>query len=115
LIPLLDGGKDMPKLYDGYFNSQIAKQAATAVGAALARGKTNIEVQLPPVPNLEEVRFGCVQWTTLLSLLLLDSEDPSCRRRVHVNTDWQNRCIRRNKTNRSVLFFSPHVMVTEHR
>jgi hypothetical protein len=58
LIPLLDGGKDIPKLYQGYFNSQIAKQAATAVGAAISRGKTNIEVQLPAVPNLEEVRFG---------------------------------------------------------
>lgn len=58
LIPLLDGGKDIPKLYQGYFNSQIAKQAATAVGAAISSGKTNIEVQLPAVPNLEEVRFG---------------------------------------------------------
>jgi Domain of unknown function (DUF1995) len=58
LIPMIDGGKDIPKLYQGYFNSQIAKQAATAVGAAIARGKTNIEVQLPAVPNLEEVRFG---------------------------------------------------------
>ncbi|KAL3931103.1 MAG: hypothetical protein SGARI_004291 [Bacillariaceae sp.] len=58
LIPLLDGGKDIPKLYQGYFDAQIAKQAATAVGAALSKGKTNIEVQLPPVPNLEEVRFG---------------------------------------------------------
>ena len=63
LIPLIDGGKDIPKLYQGYFNSQIAKQAATAVGAAIARGKTNIEVQLPPVPNLEEVRFGCVAFS----------------------------------------------------
>ncbi|KAG7371173.1 DUF1995 domain containing protein [Nitzschia inconspicua] len=58
LIPLIDGGKDIPKLYQGYFDAQIAKQAATAVGAAIARGKTNIEVQLPAVPNLEEVRFG---------------------------------------------------------
>lgn len=58
LIPFLDGGKDIPKLYDGYFNSQIAKQAATAVGAAISSGKTNIEVNMPPVPNLEEVRFG---------------------------------------------------------
>ena len=58
LIPFLDGGKDIPKLYDGYFDSQIAKQAATAVGAAISKGKTNIEVNLPPVPNVEEVRFG---------------------------------------------------------
>jgi hypothetical protein len=58
LIPLLDGGKDIPKLYNGYFDSQIAKQAATAVGAAISSGKTNIEVNFPPVPNLDEVRFG---------------------------------------------------------
>lgn len=58
LIPFLDGGKDIPKLYNGYFDSQIAKQAATAVGAAISSGKTNIEVNLPAVPNVEEVRFG---------------------------------------------------------
>ncbi|VEU45054.1 unnamed protein product [Pseudo-nitzschia multistriata] len=58
LIPFLDGGKDIPKLYNGYFDSQIAKQVSTAVGAAISSGKTNIEVNLPPVPNVEEVRFG---------------------------------------------------------
>ncbi|OEU09928.1 hypothetical protein FRACYDRAFT_248179 [Fragilariopsis cylindrus CCMP1102] len=58
LIPFLDGGKDIPKLYNGYFDSQIAKQAATAVGAAISSGKKNIEVNLPAVPNLEEVKFG---------------------------------------------------------
>jgi hypothetical protein len=52
LIPLIDGGKGMPKLYDGYFNDQIAKQASTAVSKAIAAGKKNIEVQFPPVPNL---------------------------------------------------------------
>mmetsp|Transcript_15987 Transcript_15987/g.44215 ORF Transcript_15987/g.44215 Transcript_15987/m.44215 type:complete len:95 (+) Transcript_15987:201-485(+) len=62
LIPFLDGGKDIPKLYNGYFDSQIAKQAATAVSAAISSGKTNIEVNLPPVPNVEEVRFGCVYY-----------------------------------------------------
>ncbi len=60
LIPFLDGGKDIPKLYNGYFDSQIAKQASTAVNAAISSGKKNIEVYLPSVPNLEEVRFGCV-------------------------------------------------------
>ena len=60
LIPFLDGGKGMPKIYNGYFDSQIAKQAASAVSAAISSGKTNIEVNLPPVPNLEEVRFGYV-------------------------------------------------------
>jgi methionine salvage enolase-phosphatase E1 len=58
LIPFLDGGKDIPKLYNGYFDSQIAKQASTAVRAAISSGKINIEVNLPAVPNLEEVRFG---------------------------------------------------------
>ena len=59
-VPLLDGGKDIPALqqYKCYFNAQIAKQAATAVRKAIAAGKTNIEVQFPPVPNLDEVRFG---------------------------------------------------------
>jgi hypothetical protein len=58
LIPFLDGGKDIPKLYSGYFDSQIAKQASTAVSAAISSGKKNIEVNLPAVPNLEEVKFG---------------------------------------------------------
>ena len=49
-----------PKLYEGYFNNQIAKQSSAAVGAAISNGKTSIEVNLPSVPNLEEVRFGYV-------------------------------------------------------
>lgn len=49
LIPLIDGGKSMPKLYNCYFDSQLAKQASTAVGKALAAGKTKIEVNFPPV------------------------------------------------------------------
>lgn len=55
-VPLLDGGKDMPKLYDGWFNDQIAKQASAAVSRAIASGKKRIEVNFPPVPNVEEVR-----------------------------------------------------------
>ncbi|KAL7569200.1 hypothetical protein ACA910_016760 [Epithemia clementina (nom. ined.)] len=58
LIPLIDGGKGIPKLYDGWMNGQIAKQARTAVGQAVAAGKRKIEVNFPPVPNVEEVRFG---------------------------------------------------------
>eukprot|EP00565_Helicotheca_tamesis_P005854 CAMPEP_0185730014 /NCGR_PEP_ID=MMETSP1171-20130828/8107_1 /TAXON_ID=374046 /ORGANISM="Helicotheca tamensis, Strain CCMP826" /LENGTH=293 /DNA_ID=CAMNT_0028398985 /DNA_START=1 /DNA_END=882 /DNA_ORIENTATION=+ len=57
-VPLIDGGKDMPKLYDGWFNDQIAKQASTAVSKAISAGKKNIEVNFPPVPNLDEVKFG---------------------------------------------------------
>ena len=57
-IPLIDGGKTFPKLYDGYFNEQICKQASTAVSRAISAGKRNIQVEFPPVPNVEEVKFG---------------------------------------------------------
>ena len=53
LIPLIDGGKGMPKLYDGWFNEQVAKQASTAVSKAIAAGNKKIEVNFPPVPNVE--------------------------------------------------------------
>ncbi|KAL7544215.1 hypothetical protein ACHAWF_007596 [Thalassiosira exigua] len=58
LIPLLDGGKGMPKMYGGYFDEQIAKQASAAVSKAISAGKTTLEVQFPPVPNVEEAKFG---------------------------------------------------------
>ena len=54
LIPLIDGGKGIPKIYGGYFDEQIAKQACTAVSKAIAAGKKDIEVNFPPVPNVEE-------------------------------------------------------------
>mmetsp|Transcript_18607 Transcript_18607/g.53106 ORF Transcript_18607/g.53106 Transcript_18607/m.53106 type:complete len:297 (+) Transcript_18607:76-966(+) len=57
-VPLIDGGKQMPRVYEGWFDDQIAKQAATAVGKAIAAGKTKIEVNFPPVPNVDEVKFG---------------------------------------------------------
>ena len=38
---------------DGWFNEQVSKQAATAVSRAIAAGKTKIEVNFPPVPNVE--------------------------------------------------------------
>ena len=41
LIPLIDGGKQMPKMFDCYFNDQIAKQASTAVSKAIAAGKVS--------------------------------------------------------------------------
>ena len=53
LVPFIDGGKGMPKLYDGWFNEQVSKQAATAVSRAIAAGKKNIEVNFPPVPNVD--------------------------------------------------------------
>ena len=58
LIPLIDGGKSMPSLYNGWFNGQISKQASTAISKATSAGLTNMEVQFPAVPNLEEVKFG---------------------------------------------------------
>lgn len=57
LVPLIDGGKQMPKLYNGWMNEQIAKQASTGISNALAAGYDRIEVQFPPVPNLDEVRI----------------------------------------------------------
>jgi hypothetical protein len=57
-VPFLDGGKGIPKLYDGYFDEQICKQASTAVAKAIAAGNNLIEVNFPPVPNVDEVRFG---------------------------------------------------------
>ena len=41
-VPLIDGGKGIPKLYDGYFNEQIAKQASTAVAKAIGAGKVSL-------------------------------------------------------------------------
>mmetsp|Transcript_24389 Transcript_24389/g.57203 ORF Transcript_24389/g.57203 Transcript_24389/m.57203 type:complete len:293 (+) Transcript_24389:35-913(+) len=57
-IPLIDGGKGMPALYNGWNNEQLSKQAASAVSRAIGAGKTKIEVNFPPVPNVEEVKFG---------------------------------------------------------
>ena len=57
-VPFIDGGKSFPKLYDGWFNQQVSKQAASAVQRAISAGKKKIEVNFPPVPNVEEVRFG---------------------------------------------------------
>ena len=42
-VPFIDGGKTMPKLYDGWFNDQIAKQASTAVSKAVAAGKVSFD------------------------------------------------------------------------
>ena len=56
LVPLLDGGKQMPALYNGWMNEQIAKQASKGISNAIAAGYDKIEVQFPPVPNVDEVR-----------------------------------------------------------
>ena len=58
LIPLIDGGKQLPVLYQGWMNEQIAKQASTAIGKAVGDGIRKMEVCFPPVPNVEEVKFG---------------------------------------------------------
>ena len=59
-VPFIDGGKGMPKLYDGWFNDQVAKQASAAVGRAISAGKKKIEVNFPPVPNVEGMHAGAV-------------------------------------------------------
>jgi hypothetical protein len=50
--------KTMPRLYRCYFNGQVARQLVTATNAAIKSGKTKLHIQFPPVPNLDEVRFG---------------------------------------------------------
>ncbi len=40
-VPFIDGGKGIPKLYDGYFNEQVAKQAASAMSRAIAAGNVS--------------------------------------------------------------------------
>jgi hypothetical protein len=57
-LPLFGGGTQLPKIYDGWMNDQIGKQASAAVERAIRAGKTKIEVNFPPVPNVDEVRFG---------------------------------------------------------
>ncbi|KAL7482474.1 hypothetical protein ACHAW6_008149 [Cyclotella cf. meneghiniana] len=58
LLSIIDGGKSMPKLYDGWFNDQISKQASSSISKAISSGIRNMEVQFPPVPNVDEVKFG---------------------------------------------------------
>ena len=62
LVPFLDGGKGLPKMYDAYFNEQLSKQVGTAISKAVAAGKKNIQVEFPPVPNVEEVRTSYLLW-----------------------------------------------------
>lgn len=50
--------KQQTEMYGGYFDEQIAKQARTAISKAISAGKKNMEVQFPPVPNVEEAKFG---------------------------------------------------------
>ena len=52
-VPFIDGGKEMPKLYDGWFNEQIAKQASTAVSKAIRAGYVSIvgvKLKFPFIP-----------------------------------------------------------------
>jgi hypothetical protein len=58
LIPLIDGGKGMPKMYNAYFDEQLSKQACAAISRAISAGIKNMEVQFPAVPNVEEAKFG---------------------------------------------------------
>lgn len=78
-VPLIDGGTKLPKLYDAWFNDQIAKQASTAVAKAVAAGETKIEVNFPPVPNVDEAsRCGLCLACCLLNLV---SRSPSLTHR----------------------------------
>jgi hypothetical protein len=71
LIPLIDGGKTIPKLYKCYFDSQLAKQASTAVGKAVAAGKTKIEVFFSPV-------YVATYWLSFMSLAYQDGALLDC-------------------------------------
>jgi Domain of unknown function (DUF1995) len=55
---LVDGGSDIPIFYKSWFDDQLGKQAASAVNRAISAGKKRIEVNFPPVPNVDEVKFG---------------------------------------------------------
>lgn len=57
-VPFIDGGKEIPTFYKSWFDDQLGKQAASAVQRAISSGKKRIEVNFPPVPNVEEVKFG---------------------------------------------------------
>jgi hypothetical protein len=59
-MALINGGTDIPNLkkYDAFFDGQLARQANTAVSNAVRAGITKCEVYFPPVPNLDEVKFG---------------------------------------------------------
>jgi hypothetical protein len=63
LISLIDGGKTIPKLYNCYFDSQLAKQASTAVARAIAAGKTKLEVNFSPVYVLQFFRIWDLGYT----------------------------------------------------
>jgi len=49
--PFDSGGSSMPKLYDGWFNGQISKQASSAVSKAISAGKVRIVVDAPLTGN----------------------------------------------------------------
>jgi hypothetical protein len=68
-VPFIDGGKGMPKIYDGWFNEQVSKQASAAVSRAIAAGKKKIEVNFPAVPNVDG---------TTMSYLFLPSATDIC-------------------------------------
>jgi hypothetical protein len=58
LIPMIDGGTEIPVFYKSWMDDRIAKQAATAVQKAISAGHKKIEVNFPSVPNVEEAKFG---------------------------------------------------------
>lgn len=73
LVPLLDGGKSIPALYKGWMNEQIVKQASTGISNALAAGYDKIEVQFPPVPNVDEVSAALFRIPSIEFIYLISS------------------------------------------
>eukprot|EP00189_Rhodosorus_marinus_P008378 CAMPEP_0184752504 /NCGR_PEP_ID=MMETSP0315-20130426/43614_1 /TAXON_ID=101924 /ORGANISM="Rhodosorus marinus, Strain UTEX LB 2760" /LENGTH=321 /DNA_ID=CAMNT_0027231835 /DNA_START=167 /DNA_END=1132 /DNA_ORIENTATION=- len=50
----------IPTLYDGWFsqNGELAKQMQESAVAAVDAGSRTLEISFPPVPNVDEVKFG---------------------------------------------------------
>ncbi|KAJ8903874.1 hypothetical protein NDN08_000407 [Rhodosorus marinus] len=50
----------IPMLYDGWFsqNGELAKQMQETAVAAVNGGSRTLEISFPPVPNVDEVKFG---------------------------------------------------------
>jgi hypothetical protein len=55
---VVGGSKDFPKLFDAWFDGSISRQICASYRAAAKAGISEMEINFPPVPNLEEVQFG---------------------------------------------------------
>lgn len=84
LIPLIDGGKGIPKLYDAWMNGQIAKQARTAVAQAIGSGKKKIEVNFPPGASCRHIRICILNLVPCILPSRLDGNLVSCVLKFHL-------------------------------